>query len=387
MNAVYLDNNASTRVCDEAVEAMLPFYSRDFANPSSQHAMGQSARAAVDEARRRVAGLIGARPAEIVFTSGGTEADNLAILGVLRANPAKKHLIVSAVEHAAVFDLARRLEGDGLRVSRVPVDGQGRLDLAALRQLCAAGDAALVSVMHANNETGVIFPVEEIAGIAHAGAALLHADAAQSAGRFAIDAGAIGVDLLTLSSHKMHGPKGAGALYVRAGTRISGVAAGGHQERDLRPGTENVPAIVGFGAAARVARERLDRDVPRIAALRDSFERRMTACIPGAKVLASAAPRLCNTTCIAFDGVSAEALLIGLSQRGVCASNGSACASGAMEPSHVLAAMGLPRALADGAVRFSLSRETTEQELDDARRAVVEVLLRIAPDRVNKDSA
>lgn len=383
---IYLDNNATTRVCDEAIAAMEPFWWRDFANPSSQHAMGQAARLAVERAREQVAGLIHARPSEIVFTSGGTEADNLAILGVLRANPARRHVVVSAVEHAAVHDLARRLAVEGLRVTFVPVDGEGRLDIAAL-EAAVCDETAVVSLMHANNETGVVFPIAAAADVVHARGAVLHADAVQSAGRLAIDARSIGADLLTLSSHKMHGPKGAGALYVHGGTRIAAVAAGGHQERDLRPGTENVPAIAGFGAAAEVAGARLAVDAARMAALRDGFERDVVSRVRGAVVLSAGAPRLCNTTSIAFEGLPAEALLIGLSQRGVCASNGSACASGAMEPSHVLAAMGVPPALADGAVRFSLSRETTREELREAVEALSAVVARLDAGRVRTVAA
>ena len=373
---IYLDNNSTTRVCDAAIVAMTPYWREQHGNPSSLHLAGQTARAAVETARAQVAGLIGARPREIVFTGGGTEADNLAILGTLAAYPTRRHIVTTTVEHVAVHSLCGRLAKEGYRVTFVGVDSLGRLDLAALESAIGP-ETALVSVMHANNETGVLFPIGQVAAIARARGVVLHVDAVQSVGKLPVDVAALGADLVSLSAHKIHGPKGTGALYVRPGTRLRSQQVGGHQERDLRPGTENVPAIVGFGAAAEAAGRDLASAAARMAALRDTLESAILSACPGANVNGDRSNRVCNTTNIAFPGLEAEAILIALSQAGVCASAGSACSSGALEPSHVLAAMGVPADAAKGSVRFSLSRETTREEIDAAIGIVCTVIHRL----------
>lgn len=349
----------------------------DWGNPSSSHAAGQRARRAVEQAREQVATLISARPREIIFTSGGTEADNLAILGTLAANTTRRHVILSAVEHAAVFTLCERLAAEGYRISFAPVDASGALDCAALDSLVDA-DTALVSVMLANNETGVIMDVARAAAIAHAAGAVLLVDAVQAIGKTSVDVNAIGADLVALSAHKFHGPKGIGALYVKPGTRLRSQHVGGHQERDIRPGTENAAGIVGMGAAAEVAAHELASAPQRVSRLRDKFESAILKAIPGAAVNGTGSPRLCNTTNIAFPGVEAEALIIALSEAGICVSAGSACASGSVEPSHVLKAMGVAPAMARGSIRFSLSRLTTDAEIDAAIDHVTRAAARVA---------
>jgi len=374
---IYLDNNATTRVADEVVAAMRPFWQEQFGNPSSIHLLGQAARHAVELARQKVASLIGARPREIVFTSGGTESNHLAILGTLAACPTKRHVVTTAVEHVTVHSLVQRLAAEGARATFIGVDEKGRLDLDALEN-AMDDETALLSVMHANNETGVIFPIAKIARIAASHNVPLHVDAVQTAGKMVLDAPSLGVSLLSLSAHKIHGPKGAGALYVRRGVRLRGQWVGGHQERALRPGTENVAAIVGFGTAAKLAADRIDRHAARMAKLRDRLERGLLERIGSAHVIGDQDERLCNTTNIAFESLEAEAILIGLSERGLCASSGSACSSGSLEPSHVLEAMKVPRRIAHGAVRFSLSRDTTEEEIEQALQIVPDVVRQLA---------
>ncbi len=375
---IYLDNNATTRMAVEAVEAMAPFWRENYGNASSLHRVGQEARHAVERSRERIAHLIHARPRNLVFTSGGTESVNLAIQGTLAASPTRRHIVTTAVEHLAVLDLCRRLETQGIAVTYVGVDGAGHLDMDALASALTE-DTALVSVMHANNETGVIFPVREIADITHARGITLHVDAAQTFGKIAIDTGALGADLVSFSAHKMHGPKGAGALYVGRGTRLRSLWVGGHQERDLRPGTENVAAIVGFSAAAELAAERLADDrLTSVAVLRDRLEAGILQRVEAAHVIGDPRCRTANTTNIGFARLAAEAILVALSEAGVCASSGSACSSGSLEPSHVLAAMGIDTAIAHGAVRFSLSHETTEEDIDQVLEIVPRVVTRLA---------
>lgn len=375
---IYLDNNATTRMAAEAVEAMAPFWRENYGNASSLHRVGQEARHAVERARERIAHLIHARPRNLVFTSGGTESVNLAIQGTLAASPTKRHIVTTAVEHLAVLSLCRRLETQGIAVTYVGVDGAGHLDMDALASALTE-DTALVSVMHANNETGVIFPVREIADITRARGITLHVDAAQTFGKIAIDTGALGADLVSFSAHKMHGPKGAGALYVGRGTRLRSLWVGGHQERDLRPGTENVAAIVGFSAAAELAAERLADDrLTSVAVLRDRLEAGILQRVDTAHVIGDSRCRTANTTNIGFARLEAEAILVALSEAGVCASSGSACSSGSLEPSHVLAAMGIDTAIAHGAVRFSLSHETTEEDIDQVLEIVPRMVTRLA---------
>ena len=377
METIYLDNNATTRAADEVIAAMQPFGQECFANPSSPHVMGQAARHAVEEARRQVAALIGAKPRQIVFTGGGTESDNLAILGTLDAYPTKKHVVTTAVEHVAVHSLCEQLAKRGYRVTFVGVDSNGCLDPRSFADALQE-DTALASVMHANNETGVIFPIREIAHIASSRGIPLHVDAVQAAGKLDVDVEKIGADLLTISAHKMHGPKGVGALYVGRGVRLRSRVVGGHQERDIRPGTENVPGIVGFGAAAALAQVRLGIGFDRIAALRDRLEEGLLDRIHFAAAIGHQKQRICNTTIVAFEALEAEAILIGLSERGLCAASGSACSSGSLEASHVLHAMGIDRRIAHGAVRFSLSWDTTDRDIDRALEIVPQIVERLA---------
>ncbi|MGB2987721.1 MAG: aminotransferase class V-fold PLP-dependent enzyme [Phycisphaerae bacterium] len=374
---IYLDNNATTKPLDGVVEAMLPFLGSEYANPSSVHRFGQRVRHKVERAREQVARLINAEPREIVFTSGGTESLNLAIRGVLAAEPARRHVITSAVEHSAVHRLATQLVREGYRVDRIGVDRQGRLDYDELEDRVTP-DTALISIMHANNETGVLFDVLRICEIAARHGVRVHVDAVQSVGKVPVDVKELPVHLLSLSAHKMHGPKGIGALYVRRRTRLVPLTIGGRQERDLRPGTENVTAIVGFGVAAEEAAYLPAGRIEAIRQLRDDFESRVLEAIPIAHVIGVEADRLCNTSNIGFERLQAEAILILLSERGVSASAGAACSSGSLEPSHVLAGMGVDPHVAHGAIRFSLSRFTTVAEIDRTIEILSEVVDRLS---------
>jgi cysteine desulfurase len=376
MGVIFLDNNATTRPDVQVVDAMARCAREVYGNASSLHVVGQSARHAIEEARAHVANLIGARPREIVFTSGGTESDNLAILGTLAAYPARRHVVTTAVEHLAVHSLCQRLAGEGVEVTFVGVDSLGRLNMGELER-AIRHDTALVSVMHANNETGVIFPVGQVAALGRARGVPVHVDAVQTAGRMPVDVREMGASLVSISAHKMHGPKGAGALYVSPGTRLRGQLAGGHQERDLRPGTENVAAIVGFGVAAGLAGLELAAGMERVRSQRDRLEKGLLERLPFSRVNGDCAMRVPGTCNIAFTGLEAEAILIAMSQEGVCASAGSACSSGALEPSHVLAAMGLPDAVARGSIRLSLARNTTDEEIDSALSIIPRVVSKL----------
>lgn len=393
----YLDYNATTPVDPEVLAAMLPYLAENFGNASSIHSAGQAARGAVDRARESVAGLVGAKPAEIVFTSGGTEADNLAIFGIASARfaaetasssgdsaslgGARKHIITTAIEHHAVLHSCQALEKQGIAVTFVAVGRDGIVDPDEIRRALRP-ETILISVMHTNNELGTIQPIEEIGGIAGEADIYFHCDAVQSAGKSPIDVNALGVDLLSLSAHKIYGPKGVGALYVRAGTPLEPQFHGGHHERDRRPGTENVPGIVGLGKAAEVARKNLEADTKRIGALRERLEEALLASIPAVRVTGDRARRVANTTNMSFAGAGGEALLIALDLQGVACSTGAACSSGAVEPSHVLLAAGLSAEEARSSLRFSLGRPTTAEEIECAIGvipAVVERLRAISP--------
>jgi cysteine desulfurase len=366
---IYLDNNATTPLAPEVRDAMVACLDRcSVGNPSSIHSAGQEARRLVDRARAAVARCIGARPEEIIFTSGGTEADNLAVLGAAAAG-ARRRVAASAIEHHAVLSPCRHLADAGVEVALLPVDGEGRLDLDAAAAALDAG-AAVVSVMLANNDVGTIQPVAEVAALARAAGAVVHSDAVQAAGKVPVDVGALGVDLLSISAHKISGPMGAGALYVRTGTRLTPLVFGGRQERSLRPGTENVPAIVGLGRACEIAAERLEADSVRLARLRSRFEERVLETIPGAVVNGRDAPRVATTSNVAFDGLEGELLAINLDLLGVAVSTGAACSIGDAEPSHVLIAMGRTPAQARSSVRFSLGRDTTDDDIDGAVAAL-----------------
>lgn len=360
--SIYLDNNATTALASECVEPMLACLRNVHGNPSSKHAEGMRAKELVEQARASVARLLNVTAQEIVFTASGTEANHLAILGALGVRPGKFHVVVSAVEHPANLSLCEHLESEGIRVSRVPVDSEGRIDLMGLERLIC-DETALVSVMWANNETGVLLPVEEIARIAKAKGALLHVDAVQAVGKLPIDLMNISIDLLSLSGHKFHGPKGAGALFVRKRQRLQPMLFG-HQERGRRGGTENVPAIVGLGVACAIAAQDLETKVATMAALRDRFENGVLQRFPFASINGGMATRVCNTSSVRFGEMEGEAILDRLDKSAICASSGAACTAGGSAPSHVLSAMGLSEAEALATIRFSLSRYSTEKEID-----------------------
>ena len=375
---VYLDYNATTPVAPEVVDAMMPYFSERFANASSIHSEGQRARYAVEGARESVAGLIGAKAGEIVFTSGGTEADNLAIFGTIAAAGAtnadgKRHVITSAIEHHAVLNACQKLERDGVEVTYVGVGADGIVDPEEVRRALRPS-TILISIMHANNELGTIQPIEAIGEIAREAGVAFHTDAVQAAGKLPVDVGRLGVDLLSLSAHKIYGPKGIGALYVKAGTRLHPMFYGGHHERDKRPGTENVAGIVGLGRAAESAGALLSESAARIAAMRDRFESTILEMVPQCRVNGDRSRRVANTTNITFAGAEGESLVIALDLRGVACSTGAACSSGAVEPSHVLTAIGLTPEEGRSSVRFSLGRTTLDAEIDFAVNAVREAV-------------
>lgn len=374
MKGVYLDHAATTPLDAEVLEAMMPYLTGEFGNPSSVHGFGQRARGAIDEARARVAALIGARDSEIVFTGSGTEADNLAIGGVLRMaalepDAERADLVTTSIEHHAVLNTAKGLDRARHRVTFARVDETGRVDLSDL-EAAVSEKTALVSVMLANNETGVLQPIDDVIRIARAKGALVHTDAVQAVGKVTIEMRSLDVDLLTLSAHKIHGPKGVGALFVRGGTKMAAIIRGGSQERNRRAGTENVAGIVGLGKASEIALARLAGDAARTARLRDQLETKVVAAGRGAVVVNGAEPRICTTTNVSFEGVSGEDLLIALDLAGVAVSTGAACAAGSPEPSHVLKAMGFPRERVNSAIRFSLGRDTTAEEIDRTVEAV-----------------
>jgi cysteine desulfurase len=363
MKPVYLDNNATTQVAPEVVEEMLPYFSQFYGNPSSMHTFGGNVAKKIKEARARMADLLGAQPEEIVFTSCGTESDSTAIWAALRANPGKRHLITSTVEHPAVKNLCEHLARNGYRVTFVPVDRLGRLDLNYFYDHLE-DDTAVVSLMWANNETGVIFPVEEIAARVRKRGAVFHTDAVQTVGKVPINMAENAIDMLALSGHKLHAPKGVGALYIRRGTKFAPFLRGGHQEHGRRGGTENVAGIIGLGKAAELAAARMADENSRVRDLRDKLEKTLLQRIPNSIVNGDCENRLPNTTSIAFEFVEGESILLMLDEYGICASSGSACTSGSLEPSHVLRAMDVPFTAAHGSIRFSLSIYNTEEEID-----------------------
>ena len=374
--SVYLDYNSTTPVDPRVLAAMIPYLAESYGNANSIHSAGQRARAAVDAARQSVADLLGAKASEIVFTCGGTEADNLAIFGIVNpCDQPRKHVVTTAIEHHAVLNTAQALEKQGVDVTYVPVSRGGIVDPEDIREAIRP-ETVLLSVMLANNEIGTIQPIEEIGRIAAEEDVYFHCDAVQAAGKMAIDVRKLGVDLLSISGHKLYAPKGVGALFVKAGTELGPMFFGGHHERDRRPGTENVPGIVGLGKAAQLAMENLDADAPRLAALRDRFENALLA-LPGVRVNGSVRERAPNTSNLSFDAAGGEALVIALDLQGVMCSSGAACSSGAVEPSHVLTAIGLTPDQARSSLRFSLGRPTTEQEIDEAIRIIPPVVERL----------
>jgi cysteine desulfurase len=363
VKVIYVDNNATTQVAPEVLEEMLPYFNEYYGNPSSMHTFGGMVEHKIVEARERLAGLLGASPDEIIFTSCGTESDSTAIRAAILSNPDKKHILTSRVEHPAVKNLFEYLSKNGYRVTFVPVDRKGRLDLDYLYNNLSE-DTAIVSIMWANNESGVIFPIEEIGKVLKEKGIVFHTDAVQMVGKIPIDLKNVDVDMLSLSGHKLHGPKGVGALYVRKGTKYSPFLIGGHQEKGRRGGTENVASIIGLGKASELAAANLSDERIGVKRLRDKLETELVNRIPNAIVNGDRENRLPNTTSIAFEYVEGEAILLLMDEYGICASSGSACTSGSLEPSHVLRAMGVPFTAAHGSIRFSLSIYNTEEEID-----------------------
>ena len=375
MNVIYFDNNATTRTAPEVLEEMLPYFCEKYGNASSMHTFGGSNKRAIEKARANVASLINAEPQEVIFTSGGTESDSTAIYSSINSYPNKKHIITSAVEHPAVLEVFKKLASQGYRVDFIGVDTNGRFDMESFKKLID-DNTALVSVMWANSETGTIFPVKEIAQIAHAHGALFHTDGVQALGKIITDVKETDVDLMSFSSHKINGPKGMGGLYIKTGTRFLPFMVGGHQERLRRAGTENVPSIVGFGKAALLAKEHL-KDASKIAALRDALEQGLTSSIENTKVNGDPQNRLPNTANISFGYIEGESILMMLDEYGICASSGSACTSGSLEPSHVLRAMQVPFQFAHGSIRFSLSRYNTIEEVNKVLEVMPKIVSRL----------
>ncbi len=376
---IYLDYNATTRLAPEVLEVMMPFLEEQFGNPSSIHSHGQQAKAALYDAREKVASLIGARPPEILFTSGGTESDNLAILGVTEtAAGNRRHLVTSAVEHHAVLNSMKSLAKKGWPVTFLKVDRAGLIDPSALAEALTP-ETLLVSIMHANNETGVIQPIRTLSDKAHEAGAYFHVDAIQSIGKIPVGVDPLGVDLLSLSGHKIYGPKGTGALYVRRGAQYRSVFRGGGQERSRRPGTENLAGIVGLGRAAQLAQAGLEVDNQRIETLRDDLEKRVIQTVTGSRVNGQGAPRIPNTANFSFDGAEGETLTIALDLKGFAVSTGAACSSGTVEPSHAVQAMGLSPERVQSSIRVSLGKYTNEEEISlfvEALRSVVDSVRR-----------
>ena len=375
---VYLDNNATTRCDPRVVAAMLPYFSEQFGNASSMHAFGAEVGGALTKARKQLQALLGAEfDHEIIYTSGGTEADNMAILSALDTQKGRDEVITSAVEHPAILSLVAHLEKTGAaKVHVIPVDAKGRLDMEAYRKALGP-KTAIVSIMWANNETGTIFPVEKLAEMAHEAGALFHTDAVQAVGKIPMDVKSTAIDMLSLSGHKLHGPKGIGALYVRKGVRLRALIRGGHQERGRRAGTENAPGIIGLGMAAELAAEHMHEEQTRVAALRDRLEAGLLAAITHSFTTGDPENRLPNTANVAFEYIEGEAILLFMNREGVAASSGSACTSGSLEPSHVLRAMNVPYTAAHGAIRFSFSRENSEADVDRVLDVMPQIIARL----------
>lgn len=376
MNTIYLDNNATTRVADEVLDAMLPYFNSLYGNPSSMHTFGGQVGQKIRQAREQVAASIGADPDEIIFTSCGTESDNAAIHSALVTRPDKKHIITSRVEHPAIRALCANLATQGYHITELPVDRNGMLDLENLAR-AMTHDTAVVSLMWGNNETGVVFPVEEAAAMAKERDILFHTDAVQTTGKIPINLKNNAIDMLSISGHKLHAPKGIGVLYVRKGTKFSPFLIGGHQERGRRGGTENSPGIIGLGKACELAAKNMEKENTYVKKLRDKLEKELLAKIPQSRVNGDTNHRLPNTTNISFEFVEGEAILLLMNELGICASSGSACTSGSLQPSHVLRAMGVPFTMAHGSIRFSLSIYNTEEEIDFVIKEMPAIISRL----------
>ncbi len=378
---VYFDNNATTKVAPEVLAAIEPYFCELYGNPSSMHTFGGQVGHNIRDARQQTADLLGCEPEEIVFTGCGTESDNAAIKGAIAAQPNKRKIITSRVEHPAVLQVCRDLEAEGYTLAEIGVDSQGSLDIDQLEEELDES-VALVTIMHANNETGVVFPIEQIAEMVTSRGIIFHTDAVQTAGKIPLDMKESSIDLLSISGHKLHAPKGVGALYIRKGTRIKPFIVGGHQEANRRAGTENVPGIIGMGKACELAKDNIEDENTRVKDLRDRLEQQVVAKCSNCWVNSKEAPRLPNTSNISFEYIEGEAILLMLDQLGICASSGSACTSGSLEPSHVLRAMGVPFTAAHGSIRFSLSRYNTAEEIDYLAEhipAVIEKLRELSP--------
>lgn len=382
MSGIYMDNNATTMVDPVVVEAMLPYFTEQFGNPSSMHSFGNKVGMAIKKARQQVQKLLGAElDSEIVFTSCGTESDSTAILSALKALPERKEIITSVVEHPAVLSLCEYLEKDGYTIHRLAVDGKGRIDLNEYKKLLS-DKVAIVSVMWANNETGTLFPIEQMAEMAHAAGVMFHTDAVQAVGKVPIDLKNSKIDMLSLSGHKLHAPKGIGVLYLRRGTRFRPLLRGGHQERGRRAGTENAASIVALGKACEMAMEHMEFENTMVKAMRDRLEEGILDAVSHAFITGDIDNRLPNTANVAFEYIEGEAILMLLNKAGIAASSGSACTSGSLEPSHVMRAMGIPYTAAHGTIRFSLSRYNTMQEVEEVIAAIppiMEKLRKLSP--------
>jgi cysteine desulfurase len=381
MKTIYMDNNATTKVAPEVLEAMQPFLTDRYGNPSSAYTFGGKVARDIREAREQVASILGASPEEIIFTSCGSESDNTAIMSALSTGKDKMHIVTSRVEHPAIKVLCNELAKQGYRITEIPVDKEGHLDMDQYKENLTP-DTAIVSLMWANNETGVIFPVEEAALMARDRGILFHTDAVQAVGKIPIDLQNSAIDMLSISGHKLHAPKGVGVLYVRKGTKFSPFLIGGHQERGRRGGTENTASIIALGKACELAAKRMEEENTRVKALRDRLEKDLLNRIPNSRVNGGGAERLLNTTNISFEYIEGEAILLLMDEFGICASSGSACTSGSLQPSHVLRAMGVPFTMAHGSVRFSLSVYNTEEEVDfvlDKVPPIIEKLRGLSP--------
>jgi cysteine desulfurase len=376
MRTVYFDNNATTKVADEVLEEIRPYFCELYGNPSSMHTFGGQVGIKIRTAREKAAALLGCDPGEIIFTGCGTESDNAAINGVLAAVPGKRKIITSRVEHPAVLSVCRDLESHGYSVVEIPVDRKGRLNIEQLEEQLSE-DTAIVTIMYANNETGTIFPIEKIAEMATGKGIVFHTDAVQAVGKIPINLSKSSIDLLSISGHKLHAPKGVGILYVRKGTRLAPFMLGGHQEGGRRAGTENVPGIIGLGRACELAMQNFSEENKRVKYLRDKLEKAILKKCPDCMVNGDAENRLPNTSNISFEFIEGEAILLMLDKFGICASSGSACTSGSLEPSHVLRAMGVPFTAAHGSIRFSLSRYNTEEEVDYTIEKMPEIVNRL----------
>ncbi len=373
MKTIYFDNNATTKVAEQVLEEIKPYFCDLYGNPSSMHTFGGQIGAKIRNAREQITALLGCEPSEIIFTAGGTESDNTAIMGTLTAKPNKRKIITTRVEHPAVLTTCRELENHGYTVVELPVDKQGQLALDELEEQID-DDTALVTIMYANNETGVVFPIEKIAELATDKGVIFHTDAVQAIGKIPLNLSKSNIDLLSLSGHKLHAPKGVGALYVKKGTRLSPYMLGGHQEAGRRAGTENVPGIIGLGKACELAAKNIEEENQRVKTLRDKLENALLEKCPGSSLNGGKQNRLPNTTNISFEYIEGEAILLMLDKFGICASSGSACTSGSLEPSHVLRTMGVPFTAAHGSIRFSLSRYNTEEEVDYCLEKMPEIV-------------